>query len=177
MQQKGYFKIGCITKTNGSQGELSVKFSNNLSENILNKMESIFINIDGILVPFFIKEFRRIKTFTAKIIFEDIDSLNLASEFLNKELYLSKKDFNEPLEKKEDIEVIGYTIFDKTFGKIIGTVNEVLNFKNNSVISLEIDGKEVLIPVADDIILEIDNNKKQITVVSPKGLLDIYTSN
>lgn len=174
MLKKDCFKVGDIIKTNGSQGELTIKFSNNLILNSLKKLESIFIEIDGILVPFFITEYRNIKNSSSQILFEDVNTIEKANDFVGRSLFLLKTQHIESLPKEEEYNIIGYSIFDNTFDKCIGEVDDVLHFKNNSVIKLIIENKEVLIPIADEIIISINDEEKLVTIVTPEGLLDVY---
>jgi len=72
--------------------------------------------------------------------------------------------------------VLGFKIIDEKEGNI-GTVQKFYNYPNQSLLAVIYKESEVLIPVNDHIIKNVDKRKKEISVSLPKGLINIYTGN
>ena len=71
-------------------------------------------------------------------------------------------------------EVIGFNVRDIHEGEL-GKVVKYYDQSHQVLLSVDHHGKEILVPVSDDIILGLDRVKKIIDVSLPAGLVDIYT--
>ena len=133
--------------------------------------EYLVLGIDGILVPFFMEEYRFRSDELALVKFEDIDSQERAAELTGCEVFfpraLAEIDDNEELSYAQ---IVGFEIVDDNSGKSVGVIASVDNSTDNVLFELENGG---LIPVADDWIKNIDGNKRQIVMTLPEGLLDL----
>jgi 16S rRNA processing protein RimM len=67
---------------------------------------------------------------------------------------------------------LGYTIINKT--KPIGEIMEVIEQAHQMLCRIEVNKKEVLIPLNEDTLKKIDHKKKEVIVHLPEGLLEIY---
>jgi 16S rRNA processing protein RimM len=56
----------------------------------------------------------------------------------------------------------------------LGIIENVLSGGNQDLISMKYKGVEVLIPIADGIVLRAEHATKQMMVKLPDGLLEIY---
>jgi 16S rRNA processing protein RimM len=163
-------KIGKVTKTHGVSGELSCTFINDIFGD--DDAPYLVADIDGIYVPFFIEEYRFKSDVTALIKFEDIDDTDSAKLLLGRELYFPMKYItdSQPMNCGEGI--IGYKIYSD--GKLIGTIEGVDDSTANILFSVVTGGgEELLIPATDDFVEEIDDEKREITMNLPDGLLDM----
>jgi len=139
-------------------------------------MESVFVSLRNNLVPFFIKSCRLHKSALLRIDFEEINDESAADSIMGCELFL-------PLEFLPKLkgdkfyfhEVIGFSIQDSIHGNI-GIINGVNDNTSQALFEVEKDGKELLIPINDDIITKVDRANKVIHVVTPEGLVDLYLS-
>ena len=97
-----------------------------------------------------------------------------ADELLRKEVYLPL-DLLPKLDGKAFYyhEVIGFEIWEKSFGKV-GILKEVNDQSAQALFEIERSGHEILIPIHDEFIINIDRDKKTITVKTPPGLIDLY---
>jgi len=171
--KEDYYFIGILTKTHGISGELILK-SDNLQFEDIYKMDSVFIEFDGILVPFFISGVSPRGSSSAAIKFDDINSEDQASEFVNCKVYSVEVASGEKNEIKYTASSLtGYQVIDVKLG-ILGIISEYLDFANNPLFKIRKSKKEILLPVNEEFILEIDRIKKTITVQTPEGLIDIY---
>ncbi len=163
-------KIGKVTKTHGVSGELSCTFINDIFGD--DDAPYLVADIDGIFVPFFIEEYRFKSDVTALIKFEDIDDTDSAKLLIGRELFFPMKYItdSEPLNYGEGI--LGYKIYSA--GKLIGTIEGVDDSTANVLFSVITEsGEELLIPAVDDFVETIDDEKKEILMNLPEGLLDI----
>ncbi len=171
MDHKGYFPLGYITKTRGLKGEVQLYFQVDEPEHYY-KLESVFLEINQKLVPFFISKIS-IQKSVAYIFFEDIDHIDKASPLLKKTLFVSEK--LRPKAKKELTldRVQGFCIIDQELGEI-GVINEILKMPQQLLASLTYQGHEVLIPLTEALITGINVARKEIEMSLPEGLIDLY---
>lgn len=168
-----YFFFGVITKPHGLNGLLNAWLDVDNPSNYT-ELEMVFINIDNNLIPYFIKSIKILNN-KAIIDFQDVGNAEDASHLLQKDIYLPMA----MLPKKTGNsfyfhEVNDFELFDKERGRI-GIIKTVLDYPNQALFQVFTDkGEEVLIPINDNIINKVDRKNKQITVLSPEGLLDIY---
>ena len=173
MQKKDCFFVGKIVKKYSFKGELLVKLDTDDPEQFL-EMESVFVEKHKNLIPFFIESISMHKSALLRIKFEDVSSEADAESLLGSELYL-------PLDLLPKLsgnrfyyhEIIGFTIVDVSFGTV-GVVNGVNDSTAQALFEIDRDGTEVLIPISDDIIQDVDRNNRTITIQAPEGLIDIY---
>jgi len=172
LNKSDYIAVGIVQKTFGIGGECIVKLFKASVEDIL-EMESVFLDIDGGLVPFFIEHARRKGKDKVQLKFKEIKSEERAEEFLQTKVYF---DTSLLLDQEDEIEpdyLIGFEVFDKEFGKV-GILKDIHEYSNNVVMAIDRDGTEILVPYNDDFILKLESKKKIITLDLPEGLLDLY---
>lgn len=166
------FPIGQVIKPHGVNGEMSFNFTSDVfdTENI----EFLIIEIQGILVPFFIEEYRFKSESTGLIKFEGVESDEQARVFSGLTLFVQKK----YLDKVEDAEIeldyfAGFHLVDEIKGEL-GLITEVDQTTENALFVIDNGSDdELLIPVGDDYIREIDHENKRILVRLPEGLLEL----
>jgi 16S rRNA processing protein RimM len=164
--------IGTIAKVHGYKGEYLLVAETSIDEEI-EKRESVFVEIDGLLIPFFISKARITGDSTAIIGFDDIDSKEKAEEFVGCRVFVPRK--GKELEEEEDYSsdlLIGYTVIDKKAG-VIGSIEEILDLNQNILFRIGKGDNEILIPVVDQFIAKVSHKKKEITLSLPDGLLTI----
>lgn len=166
------FELGYITKKHGLQGEVSIQLDTDNPENY-SELESVFVEVDQKLVPFFIESLS-IRGEKALVKFEEVDDAERAEELKGAKLFLPLENL-PPLEGTSFYfhEVIGFNITDRSFG-LIGTVTDIYDLSTQQLFAIDHKGKEVLVPVNDEIIEKVDRDKKAILVNLPEGLVDIF---
>lgn len=171
--QEEVIEIGKTLKPHGIKGEISVSINN---DNINEKTAPYYIlNIDNILVPFFIKSIRFKSSETALVQFDGIDTEELARELGGNTVYLHKK-FTSGFVDEEDeggiTEFIGYTIIDEN-KNVIGEIIDIDDNTENVLFIVAANNDELYIPATDDFILEINDNTQTIQMQLPKGLVNM----
>ena len=167
------FKIGLLGKPHGVKGEIQFRFI----DDIFDRQQSnyLIINIDRILVPFFIEDYRFRSDNLALIKFYDINNLQQVSELIGREVFFpySLSDFdNKGLTSFSQL--INFTIINnsnnKDLGKIISiddsTINSLFEIKNK-------EGKKYLLPANEKLIKNIDIKNQIIEMFIPNGILEL----
>ncbi|GAL84767.1 ribosome maturation factor RimM [Sporocytophaga myxococcoides] len=174
MDLESCYILGKITRLHGVKGEVAIKFDVD-DPYEYEELESVFLEKNQKLIPFFIDSIRIVKDNMAIIQFEDVD-LKTAEGLINTSLYL-------PLENLPELEegqfyyhdIIGYQVEDKTLGKL-GVISNVFELPGHDLLEMNYKNQEVLIPLHDDIILSADQETKVVYVNLPAGLMDVYLS-
>ena len=172
MKLEDYFEIGFIIKPHGLKGAVSIQLDVDDPEKY-KEMESVVVKIDNSLIPFFVSSLQ-INGKKGILQLQDIDSIDQAQELKSSVLLLPV----ELLPKLRDDqfyyhEVIGYSLVDEVSGKL-GTIENIYAGGNQDLISMLYLGKEVLIPVSNEIVKRADHDKKEVYIHLPDGLLEIY---
>lgn len=163
--------IGYIHKQHGVQGELTILFTVDIQQF---DSEFLILEIEGIFVPFFIKNKLIKKDRSALITFEGISSVEKSKKLIGKTIYLPKQDIRiaEETPQSPIHELIGYVIIDKTNGEI-GPIEAIEDTTENVLFVVSYQNAELLIPVVESFIEKIDDRGKVIFTQLPIGLLEI----
>jgi len=175
LRKEDCYLAGTFIKTHGVKGELVAKKNSDLLEK--NKLESILIDIDGGLVPFFIPKngITSRNHSSVRILLEDMNTEAKAKRFIGCEIYIPMKDVPDFIEESDEIDpnlLIGFTYVDDEKGEL-GEIVDIQDFAGNIVMNVEIDGEEIMIPFAEDHFIDLDEESKTITMDTPEGLLDL----
>jgi len=170
MQISDCFYLGIITRKHGLKGHILVKLDTDEPETYY-KMESVLIEINNTLIPFFIKEIFPNGSDGLRILFEN--SVFPIEQLLQKKIYLPLT-FLPKLEGKKFYfhEVLGFYLKenDTIIGKII-EIND--NGLQNLFVIQNLDLKHILIPIVKDWILEVNREQRYISMDLPNGILDL----
>ena len=175
MRKEDCFFLGKIVSKHSYRGEVLIKLDTDEPQ-IYENMESVFVALGNSLVPFFIEKSRLHKSSLLRIQFEEVKSEEDADKIMGSELYL-------PLEMLPELsgnkfyyhEIIGFSLQDETHG-FIGTITGVNDNTSQALFEAEKDGRDLLIPISDDIIQKVDREDRVIHVRTPEGLIDLYLS-
>ena len=171
MAYKNHILLGRITKIHGYEGTVTVKLEKTFSENIP-EMESVFLEIEGRPVPFFISWSEYAGADILRLKFDGYDSIDKISEFTGCRVYLTSGP--EDIILSGDIESIkGYKVVlqDK---KHLGTITEVIQNPGQWLIKiLSPDNKEILVPLHEHFILKVDTRRQTLIMNLPEGLTEI----
>ena len=172
IKKEEVYKIGLFNKPHGIHGELQFTFTDDIFDRV--DCDYLICLLDGIFVPFFIEEYRFRSDSTALVKLEGIDTAERARMFTNVEVYFPVKH----AEEAEDGELswnffVGFRMEDVRHGEL-GEVVEVDTTTVNTLFVVEQeDVEELLIPAQEEFIVEINQEKKLITVELPEGLLNL----
>lgn len=175
MTHEEAFYIGYFTKTKGLKGELQLYFE--YDEPGLLELDVIFAEMNGKMVPFFVSAFKMQPNSTGNIYLDDIDHIDKAQPLLKKKVYLPiSKMPNRDDDDFHYTDLVGFIVTDETHGEL-GKILEVNEYPQQFVATVSYQEKEIMFPLNDDMIVEIDEDASTLLVDLPDGLLDIYLSN
>ena len=166
-------KIGYIQKPHGIHGELVIRFDEEYYET-LEECPTLFLEIDNLLVPFFISEeglrFKSGESVIANL--EWINSDKKAKELCGLSVFVGQDDIVLSEDEFTPHMLIGFQLFDETLGKI-GEINEVHDYSGNLLLSVDYKGIESLIPLNEDLIVRLDEDLREIELRIPEGLFNL----
>ena len=160
---KDYYYLGKITKKYSFKGEVLLKIDTD-QPGYYKKIKSLFIYKKDKLNLHKIDVIRFHKDKVLRIKFHDINSELEANSIVNCEIYLPLNSL--PVLKGNKFyyhDVINYLIIDEDFGEI----GKIISIKENisqDLFVIDHNKNEVLIPIHDEFIINVDRDKKQIIV-------------
>ncbi len=161
IREEEVFKIGQFAKPHGIKGELSLVTNSDVLEDAEDPY--IVCEMDGILVPFFVEDFRY-KTDTVVLVkLEDVNSEEDARMFVGKEDLVGDMTWDS---------FIGYTVTDVCKG-YLGEITDVDETTINVLLRVDHKGEELLIPAVEELIPEADHEARSLTVSLPEGLIEL----
>ena len=166
------FYIGYFTKTKGLKGEIQLYFEFDAYEDL--DLDVVFAELNGKMVPFFVSSFKLYPNNTGLFYFDDLDHIDKAQALVKKKVYLPLAKM--PERDEDDFtydDLKGFTVSDETQGEL-GQIIEVNEYPQHYVATIWFKNKEILIPLNEDMIVEIDEDEKTLLVDLPEGLLDLY---
>jgi 16S rRNA processing protein RimM len=167
IRKEDVYKIGKLGKTHGIKGEISMQVDDDVFDRV--EADYLVLELDGIMVPFFMEEYRFKTDETALIKFEGIDTQERARELTGTEVFfpreLAESDDNDELSYAQ---LVGYTVVNANTGKEVGKIEYVDEQTINIMFELT-DG--TLIPASEELIAGIDTEAQVITMNIPEGLL------
>ena len=168
IKQEEVYKIGRLGKSHGVRGEVSFLFDDDVFDRI--DADYLILDIDGILVPFFIEEYRFRSDTTALMKFEGIDTQERARELTGCDVYFPRNLAASDDDSISWSAIVGFDIIDASTNKSVGRIASTDDSTLNILFCLE-DGH--LIPASEDLITQIDQQARTITMHLPAGLLDL----
>ncbi len=168
-------KIGQVTKTHNLQGNVIITTDSDLLERYAD--EPVFLLLEGAPVPFFIAEdglsVRNHSSYIVK--FDYVDSLAQAERLVGCDVLLERALLEEeemdPLEA-DVYELIGFTVYDQ-ISRQSGTVSDVVDYSGNVVLTLLISGREILLPLSENFVCEVDFEHRHLQVQIPRELAEL----
>ena len=172
MKLSDCFYFGKVGKPKGFRGEVNIIIDKNTPISPKN-LNEIYILIGKNLVSYPLSYFKISPKGNAIGKFEGMTSDVDVNRIKNFSIYLSKEIL--PVLKDNQFylhELVGCVVIDKTFGKV-GVINEVNNQTGQTILFVETQNNEVVIPFVDDFIVDINTSKKEVNLDLPNGIIDL----
>ena len=173
MRKEDCFYLGKIAKKFSFKGEVLIYLDTDEPE-LYEEMESVFVEFNKNLVPFFIENSNLHKGDFLRVKFEDVDTEEDADEIMGCEIYLPLNMLPKLTGNKFYFhEVIGFEIEDQrlgVFGKIV-SINDTSAQPLFEVINGNV---EILVPMIDQFLIKIDRENKKVIMNLPEGLVEMY---
>jgi 16S rRNA processing protein RimM len=165
-------EIGTIIRLHGTDGALISTLDIPEVGDNFKKTESVFIKKDGLLIPFFV-EFYKLTNKNIILKLRCIDSVKYAERFLNCKVLTTIDIMSEIDGDTPNQGLHAYQVFDVNFGHI-GIVKNINQIPGNFILEVDYKEKTILIPIADEIIKDINHKECIIYVETPRGLIELY---
>lgn len=172
IERTDVYRIGQITKAHGLKGEVVFAFDDDVFDRT--ESEYLICDVDGILVPFFMEEYRFRSDSSVLVKFEDIDTVEQTTQILGSDVYFERShsetrdDIGDGDEEVSLFYFVGFRIVVN--GKNIGAIAAVDDSTQNWLFVLD---NGTLIPANGDFIIDIDNDERTMTMDLPDGLLEL----
>jgi len=163
--------IGQFKKPHGIKGEIAFFFTDDSF--IADECPYLICEMDGIFVPFRIEYYRFISNSTAYIQLQNVDSDQKARMLSHKEVFYPKKYMKEIIENDSDNWNVffGYTLIDQRIGKV-GRIIDVDQTTMNTLFIVEKEEEEILIPAVEEFIIQINEEREELWMTLPEGLME-----
>jgi 16S rRNA processing protein RimM len=169
-----YIHIGKLVASFGLKGELILKHELG-KKSPFKGIEVIFVEEQkGNYLPYFVELAKAANHEETYVKFEGINTKESAARLVSKNAWVTDSDFRSLVGKTAPIALLGYTLINE--GEVLAPIEEVINQPHQILLRITIKEKEVLIPLHKESLDKIDHEKKQVHVILPDGLLEIYTS-
>ena len=168
-----FYYLGKILKRHGNQGSLLALLEvDNTSD--YEDLKSVYVDLAHERIPFFIESVELLAKNKMILKFQDVATAEHADAFSGLELYL-------PLSYLPKLkgnrfyfhEVKGFRVIDDVFGEL-GIIEDILDLPKQALFQILYNDKEILIPVVNEVILEVDRTNRTVHIHAPEGLIDLY---
>ena len=171
MNKHDCFFLGTIVSKFSFKGEILLKVDSDEIE--FKKLKTLFLETDGALVPFEIKNVMLHKSSLLRLKLENIDNEEKAIKILRSEVYLPKKDLPKLSGNKFYFhEIINFSVIDNNFGDI-GTVVRVNDQTSQPILIVLKNDKELMIPLVDEFLVEVKRKEKKLVFNLPEGITEL----
>lgn len=170
--------MGQIRKGHGLEGHVKMTLKPEF-QHVTDSIDHFFVEDNGQKLPLFIEYYEQ-EGGDLIIKFEDIDNPQDATQLSAKAVFMDKKVLAGLIDyasKEKDLpfdyaDLIGYKILDNNQSEGI-EILDVYEYPQQIMANVEIDGKEILLPLSDELITKIDHDKKQIHTEFPEGIFEL----
>ncbi len=192
INEEEVYKIGTLTRTHGVRGEVTFQFTDDVWDRV--EADYLFCRMDGLLVPFFLEEWRFRSDTTALLKFQDVDNADAAQRLVGADVFFPKdltpadiddadltwqmftgfEVFQVPSADKADDTIDIHNDATPADAHLLGTVASVLDSTANILLDISTpDGRSILIPAHEDFILQADHRERRLYVCVPEELLTL----
>ncbi len=167
-------EIGKTVKPFGLDGSVRVAIKDEFLEDFLS-VEVVFLHLKGQVVPYFVEE---IKDNDLIVLFDGINNKEDAAAISGKKLLIREEDLIPEEEKVLELEEleyafsIGFRMDDTVIGEI-GEILEIVEYPQQEMAVIDHKGKEIMVPMNENFIQEIDEDNKVILVTLPEQMIEI----
>ncbi len=172
IQLMEYIHIGKIVATFGVKGEVVITHALE-KKSTFKGIEVLFVEeVKGSYLPYFIQGGKAKNAGESYIKLEGVDSKEAAHRFIQKPVWLRQADFEKAAGKASSIGLIGFAVYNNR--EHIGLIEEVIEQPHQVLLRINYNSKEAYIPLHAETLVKINRRQKEVQVILPEGLLDIY---
>ena len=168
INKEDVFQIGRLGKAHGVKGEITMQVDDDVFDRV--DAEYLVLEIDGILVPFFMEEYRFRSDTVALVKFSDIDTQQRAQELTGCDVYFPRALADDDDEALSFSMLVGFDLINAATNLSVGRIDSIDDSTVNVLFCLD---NGLLLPANDDLLERIDVKQRQIVMNIPEGLLDL----
>lgn len=167
IREEDVYKIGHLSRTHGVKGEIIFKFNDDVFDRV--GCDYLILQTEGMLVPFFIEEYRFQNESEALIKFEDVDTQEKAADIVDSDVFFPRTLSDAQNGRMPSFaSVVGYVIIDGKTGEAVGKIEDLDESTINTLFCVE---GGILIPAHEELVCKVDETNRTITMTLPDGLL------
>jgi 16S rRNA processing protein RimM len=169
-KSRGLIVFGRIIGAHGLRGAVRVRLDN--PQSAVQALERVFVDQNGTPVEYRVRSASRAGHGSLKMELGGVDYIEQAQALRGAELYIAVDDL-PPIAENEFyyFQVVGLRV-ETTDGRLLGKIDEVFFNGSNDVWIVRSDCREVLVPVIDDVVRQIDLEGGRAVIEAIPGLLD-----
>lgn len=173
MNPDEFYYLGKILKRHGNQGHLITLLDVDDARDYKD-LESVYVEVSHERIPFFIESVEVADKKKLILRFQDVLTSDHADVFAGRDMFLPLTSLPQ-LEGNRFYfhEVKGFQVVDEVSGDL-GIIETILELPQQALFQIRYKGKEILIPVVDEVILKVDRPARAIHIRAPAGLVELY---
>ncbi len=164
--------VARINKLFGVDGEVIINLYDTFPDSF-SIDTPLFAKVDTLNVPLYCEKFERRGRTNAHVAFADIDTERRVGEFVGMELFCTESCEESEYADSDEFFMEDLIGFKVTADGVEGELTDFYDNKNNPLFAMMLDGREVLVPAAEEFIVSIDFEARHIVFSLPEGLLDL----
>ena len=173
MRKEDCFYLGKIAKKFSFKGEVLIYLDTDEPE-LYENLESVFVEHNKHLVPFFIETSSLHKNDFLRVRFEDVNTEEDADALVGNAICLPLTMLPKLTGNKFYFhEVIGFEIEDKLLG-VFGKITSINDSTAQPLFEVLNGEVEILVPMIDNFLVKIDRENKKVIMDLPEGLVEMY---
>ncbi len=161
-----FSEIGYFSKVHGVKGHLVVKVEVDFDEDLV---KAFFVEQAGNKAPYFISELKDTPNGLI-VVLEEVDAVEKAKLLVGKKVFVDSACI---LDTEPEENWVGYELIDAQFGSL-GKIESMSNNGLQDLVHLRVRGKEVLLPLVEAFVKEINEETGIINYAAPEGLIEVY---
>lgn len=123
-------------------------------------------------IPFFVVSAKAANDEEYIVQLEDLGTVEAARKLIGKAVYVDEKNIVQHA-TDSPLLWIGFNLVDREKGSL-GPIEDVLQTGSQWLARISYQGKEALIPLVPELILDVNTRNRYVRVALPEGLLDVY---
>jgi 16S rRNA processing protein RimM len=169
-----HFQLGTLLRTHGVKGDFIAALDTD-SPGRYKKLNLVYLEVDEVLKEYNVTRISvKEKERSATLHLEGIEDMTTAENYLKCKLFLPLSMLPKLRGKKFYFhEITGFTVEDKKLGTL-GPITTVYDRAEQPVVEFEYQGRQILFPCHDKLIVKIDREQRIFYTDLPEGLVTIY---
>ncbi len=160
--------VGKIVNTHGIKGELRILSSFEWKEKVFFIGNKLYIGKKDVIEE--IATYRKHKNFDM-VTFKGYQNINEVLKYKGLSVYVTRESLHLKDNEYLDRDLIGFAVFmDQEKKGVLSSIRTLA--KGNKILEIDAFGKKVNVPYQKEFIQKIDGTKKEIHLVSWKGLFE-----